>query len=101
MKLPIVLLSFTLFACEGYIIPDANWYRDKGSLGARMTNTITGQGRNVPKREWDMIRFGMLCTDEESYGKYKLFIERVCARTKKCSIEDMNEALKRIEKELK
>lgn len=99
MKPLIILLSFALGACS-LSVPDADWYRDKGTLGARKTNTITGIGEDISKEEWDEIRFGMFCTSEENFGKYQKFIEDACAITKKCKVQDVKKAIEIIEKNL-
>lgn len=99
MKRLIILLSFALAACQ-LEVPNADWYRDKGDLGARKTNTITGIGEDVSKEEWDNIRFGMFCTSETNFGNYQKFIEDACATTKNCVVKDVKKALQTIEKNL-
>ncbi len=99
MRRLIILSSFVLSACS-LEVPNVNWYRDKGPLGARMTNTVSGESKDISKPEWDEIRFGMFCTDEMSFAKYQKFIEDACAMTKKCHVKDVNKALKEIEKNI-
>jgi hypothetical protein len=64
-------------------VPDTEFCWDAGELGATCFNSNdVSQERDIPKEEWDTVRFGWACISEEDVGELKLFIENVCAKTR-------------------
>lgn len=61
-----------------------------GSQGASCFHTLTTETRDIPKAQWDDMRFGQICTNDpqgrtgETFADWKLVIQKLCKATKKC-----------------
>ena len=88
-----VLSILTLSACAKVEINDHEWCTDMGSQGATCFHTMTTQTRDIPKSEWDDLRFGNTCTaDPQSnpgatMADMKSVIERLCIISKRCNYQ--------------
>lgn len=79
-------LSLALSGCAGVTINDYPIYADKGSLGAAEAHTIDDVPvEQVPKIQWDDMRFGMLCMGADAWADYKKDVEKVCATSHLCT----------------
>lgn len=85
----VVLVVITLLttSCSRVQLVDGEWCGDMGPLGAACFYTVTDQEREIPKKEWDEERFGMICTKAENFAAWKANIEKLCYETRACSKE--------------
>lgn len=72
-------------------VPNLKVYRDKGDLGAHFAFTNSSETGEVTKYDWDLIRFGQFCMNEEDFAKNQLFVEEACQITKGCKIEQVRQ----------
>lgn len=79
-----MLLSSCLTSVK---IKDSEWCGDMGSEGASCFTTISGQSRDIPLREWEEDRFGMICGSPEAFLDWRTAIEKLCNKNKKCLYE--------------
>lgn len=86
------LFTLTLTSCDGtkLELPNTEWCRDKGALGAHCNKQNTDEPRNIDKATWDAGRFGMFCASEEDFAANQLFLEQACLKTKGCDIEKLH-----------
>lgn len=87
-----------LSACGHVEIKDQVWYGDKGPLGAKEFHTMTTYTQKIPKDDWDNMRFGMLCTNAQTFGEIKREIEVLCSNYKGCTYPDIKPVLERIDR---
>ena len=78
-----VLLS----SCAKVEIHDSEWCGDLGDEGAVCYHTLTPETREIPKADWDVERFGQLCTSAQSFAEWKETIAKLCSASKRCSYE--------------
>jgi len=84
----VILLSF-LPSCAKVTVKNTEWCGDLGEYGASCFNTLDDDERDIPKKEWDEIRYGMLCTKAEYYSDWKSTIEKLCKLAKsRCTYDD-------------
>ncbi len=70
-------------------IPNVEWCRDKGPLGAHCNKQLTNEPRELPLEQWDEERFGQFCTTEKDFAKNQLFVIKACQKTKGCDVEKL------------
>lgn len=91
MTLWILLSTLTvaslLNSCAVVQIKDEIIYGDKGSLGAHYVHTLSDEKGDIPKSQWDDLRFGMLCWSSTAYGDWKAVIEQECSLAKNCNYQ--------------
>lgn len=58
-----------------------------GSLGAACFHTLTDAKRDIPKSDWDDLRFGQVCTTAANLADTKAVIEKLCSMTNVCTFE--------------
>lgn len=77
---------------------------DAGSGGAFCAHTQKPDERDVPKAQWDIERFGMLCITQQAYGDSKAAVEKLCSKPGACTYEfkkNFQQATENIEKAIK
>lgn len=72
-------------------IKNQRWYGDIGLDGAIYFETLSEAEGVVTKPEWDKLRFGMLCTDAQSFADTKAVIEKLCHESSRCTYEQVNQ----------
>lgn len=75
-------------ACGTVHVRDGEWCGDKGERGATCFYTLSDRTRKLSKKEWDLERFGKVCTGSENFANWKTAIEQLCYQTKSCTYED-------------
>lgn len=55
-----------------------------GSLGASCFHTLTTETRDVRPGAWDDERFGMVCTQAQTFADWKKVIEKLCSISGRC-----------------
>jgi len=58
-----------------------------GELGASCFHTLTNETRDLTFEQWRIARFGMLCTDAQSFADWKAALLKLCSYTKKCNYQ--------------
>lgn len=58
-----------------------------GSIGAAYFETLTDVSGMVSKDQWDIMRFGMICSDPGVFAENKAVIEKLCYQTGNCTYE--------------
>lgn len=82
------ILSILIISSCGHIqIKDAEWCGDLGQEGATCFHTISDANRDLTKAEWDIERFGQVCTTADSFANWKEAILKFCYLTKKCTYD--------------
>lgn len=86
----VLLLSLALSAsaCSRVEIHDAEWCGDMGQSGASCFHTLSEGTRDVGKERWDQERFGMICTNVESFANWKKALLKLCRTTQKCTYRE-------------
>lgn len=56
-----------------------------GSLGAVCFHTISSVNRSVPKQQWDVERFGMICETSAVFADWKEVILKLCKVSNDCT----------------
>lgn len=95
----VITTAFLASACS-LTVPNIEWCRDKGALGAHCAWTNEGTPRDIPKADWDHERFGQFCTKEDGFAKNQLFFEQACELVKNCDIEKVKTKIAEIMAEL-
>lgn len=97
------LLSLFILAnlsgCAEVPIIDSEWVGDIGEDGGVAFHTLTDESRDIPKADWDLERFGMLCTKSETFADWKGVIEKLCRSTYRCkeqNIQTLNDFFERV-----
>lgn len=85
------IIALPLISGCSLTVPDMKVFRDKGDLGAHYAYTNSSGTGDVNKPDWDLIRFGQFCMNEEDFAKNQLFIEEACQITKGCKLEKLKE----------
>jgi hypothetical protein len=88
-----LILSFLhLSNCARVKIYDDPWCADAGKFGAKCFNTISNTEFSLNKYEWDKLRVGQICSATEKPGEgyvhIKVPLEKFCADSRYCSVED-------------
>lgn len=74
-----ILLTLTLLvSCSQVKIKDHEFCGDAGPYGASCFHTLTDESRDIEKEEWDRERFGMICTNAESFADWKESLLKLC-----------------------
>jgi hypothetical protein len=73
--------------CAHVEIKDSEWCGDMGESGAECFHTLTTEARELTKAEWDIERFGMVCTKADTFADWKAVIEKLCNKTGLCDYE--------------
>lgn len=76
-----------LSACAQVEIKDEELYGDFGDDGATMVHTQKPDTRDIPKDEWDEMRFGMICVKSKAIADWKEELEQLCSLTTRCTYE--------------
>lgn len=58
-----------------------------GELGASCFHTLTTETRDLNFEQWRIARFGMLCTDSQTFADWKGALLKLCSYTKRCDYE--------------
>ncbi len=97
------MLTVTLLAsgCGNVPIQNTEVCWDAGNLGAYCINTLIEDARDIPKPEWDTLRFGMGCMSDTDFGEIKASIEKLCAKPGACSYEFKKKYAEYLKKEAK
>ncbi len=58
-----------------------------GELGATCVRTLSDETRDMDKAQWDVERFGMVCTDRTNFASWKKAILKLCRKNPLCDFE--------------
>lgn len=58
-------------------------------LGATCAHTMTDAKRDISKKDWDVLRFGWICSSAASFAQKKIELESLCARPGSCTIAEL------------
>lgn len=72
-------------------IHDQEWCGDMGSQGATCFHTLKPDTRDIPKEQWDLERFGQVCTQPNNFAEIKANLEKLCRETKDCVYIDQTQ----------
>ncbi len=101
-----LLISFVFLtvSCGRVSIGNHEFCGDMGRLGASCFKTLSDEKRDIPKKEWDQERVGMVCGRAEAFADWKQAILTLCKMSRKCwysydrvLIEEFGEKLKSVE----
>lgn len=85
----VILSVCLLVSCARVQVKNTEWCTDLGNSGAHCFNTLSTDSREVPKKEWDAERFGMLCTSSDDFYEWKAIILKLCQYARdRCTYED-------------
>lgn len=87
LKILFVTLFVSTLSCSKVKISDGEWCGDAGKEGAYCFHTLSDGERDVPKEQWDLERFGMICTKSENFAQWKSAILKLCKHSKVCKLE--------------
>ena len=76
-----------LNSCAKVEIHDGEFCGDMGDDGAICYHTLTPETREIMKADWDVERFGQICTSASTFADWKETIEKLCSSTKRCTYE--------------
>lgn len=95
IKLNLILISSSILisSCSSVHIKDNEFCGDLGPDGAHCNHTLSTQPRDIPKPEWDKLRFGWICTNSEGFENWKTAIETLC-RKNGCTYEEKKNVTK-------
>lgn len=65
---------------------------DMGDYGAYCFDTLQSNERQIDKEQWDVERFGQVCTKAENYAEMKKILLQLCSQTN-CKYEDVQKKL--------
>jgi hypothetical protein len=88
-----ILTALLPLSCARVQIVDHEFCADMGTLGAGCFHTMTDDTRDIPKAEWDDMRFGQICTNDppgrkgETFADWKVVIEKLCSIVRRCDYE--------------
>lgn len=82
-------MAFILMGCNQVEIKDSIWYADMGDLGAAEFHFLKPGQKNYSKEEWDVMRFGMACTNLSNIIEIKGALEKLCKTTNSCTFEQI------------
>lgn len=77
-----------LLSCAKVEIKDAEFCGDMGDDGAVCYHTLTTESREIDKVNWDVERFGQICTSAQTFAEWKATIEKLCSASKRCTYEE-------------
>ena len=85
-KLLQILFILNLPNCTSVEIIDSEWCGDLGKEGALCTYTFSEvkADRELGYVEWEKERYGMVCTNPESFSNWKRSLLKLCEKTGKC-----------------
>jgi len=86
-KFYLIFFLFITTSCGDVNIKDEVWYADKGLLGAVELHTLTNDMKDIPKLDWDNMRFGMLCTSTDTFAEIKSELETLCSYGDDCTYD--------------
>jgi len=92
----LILLSVLLTACSSIIIKDELGCADIGSQGATCAHLFSPDTKDIPKPEWDDIRFGQICFSSDAVGDFKQEIESLCSECNCCDYPTLQSTEKKI-----
>lgn len=75
-----------LSCSSSVIITDDEFCGDMGKYGATCAHTLKPDTRDIPKPEWDALRFGWICSSPASFANKKRELEQLCARPGSCTL---------------
>ena len=78
------LVLFTSLTSCTVALHDQRWCGDMGQYGATCFHTLTTDKETMTKEQWDVVRFGMVCSEAQSFADNKAAIEKLCHDTKEC-----------------
>lgn len=96
MKFYLSLFLLVFCGCTQIQISDDTFYADKGPLGAVEIHTLTAGTTDISPAQWNNLRFGMICTDENTFAKWKADIETLCSYTSECDYPAVSAFLDRV-----
>jgi hypothetical protein len=80
-----ILTGLAVILCScGYKVPNSEACIELPSGKARCSKPLTGEGREIPSRQWRSERVGRISLSPEGYGAILKFIEDVCNRSQQC-----------------
>ena len=82
-----LLFGLSLASCGAVTIEDHSWYGDMGPEGAYMFHTLSDEEGYLDKETWDALRFGMVCTNSDSFANLKAAILKLCHKNRRCVFE--------------
>lgn len=83
-------ISFAfLTSCAEVKIHDGEWCGDIGASGASCFHTISTSARDLTKEQWDLERFGWLCTSPQSFAEWKTALLKLCDYSDICTYEEI------------
>jgi hypothetical protein len=88
---------FTLTALNGcgtVNIKDFEACQDLGEYGAHCAHFLTPATRDIPKAQWDEMRFGQFSITYQTLADLKADIEKLCNVSKKCTYEQQQQIAK-------
>ena len=81
----VVVVALT--SCTQIQVKNSPWYGDKGSLGAHWVDLFDANTGDIPKAQWDVLRFGMVCSSADNLENLLTDIEKMCDTQQTCTIE--------------
>lgn len=90
----VILFALILSGCARVNLTDAEFCGDMGIEGAECFNLLSDQGRSLNKKEWDDERFGMICTQSETFTEWKSALIKLCNATRRCRYDYVNNAIR-------
>lgn len=84
----LLLFGLSLISsCSQIVIKDQEYCADAGPLGASCVHTQTDETRDLTPAEWQVERFGMVCSTGEAYSDNVAVILKACRICKCCSYD--------------
>lgn len=92
--LSLILIALLHSGCARVRIDDAEFCGDMGSEGAQCFNLLSDKEREIPKPQWDEERFGMICTEAQTFVEWKKAIIKLCRVSGRCYYDTTEMAVK-------
>lgn len=77
----------TLSSCNSVQIRDIEVCSDLGARGATCEHTLSDSPRDIPLAAWNIERIGRLSVTAKDFAEIKSVIQKLCHKTKACTIE--------------
>jgi len=86
-----VLLSAIVSACGHVTVKDQEVCADLGVAGAHCAHTYITKRRDIPKKDWDRVRIGWMCTPANAFSDKEDAVDELCRTTNLCDYETQDE----------
>ena len=103
----LLCLTVLLSSCAEIKIKDSEFCGDKGRLGATCFKTLSGSTREIPLADWDVERFGMMCSSASTFSGWKSAIQKLCEYSGRCTykteerVKKFGRKIRKFKKEIK